>query len=349
MESKYYFLLACVSLVMGNPLPRWSTYGVVDPIARSTCASFQSSYCNNIANGQGYSSGLFPNPLAPQYLNTPLAAQAAAEATFSIAVSTNCSQHIVQFLCFAYFPLCTSPSIPPVFPCKSMCERVRCECESALKSSGAATQWPAWLDCDDLWSVVTAYGAQSVCVEVEANDTCIASSAAPPTTSAPPSVVTPSSLPENDYHTCDIPCGDCSVRTAVTAATFSITNANYSFAAKVNVTNKYESIVNGCNLTLYDVTVLQQFSLCSVPAVTLMPLPLSSATITTNSDQCGDGCTDMVLGQVYWVAGMYGSLRGTPSWIIPRVKGVAAPWVAKYDDKGSTWLGTAMTQRGCSV
>ena len=120
-----------------------------------------------------------------------------------------------------------------------------------------------------------------------------------------------------------------------------------SAAAKVSVATKYESIINGCNFTLYDVTVLQSFNTCTVPSVPAVPLPVPNATLTTSDNHCGDVCVRMVPGQVYWVAGLHGSVRGVPTWNIPRFKGVAALWVAKYDEKGPDWLLHAMNQRGC--
>ena len=239
MKSSYLYLLVCIALVSGAPVVRWATYGSVDltPNSKSTCAPFQYSICNNISkNGQGYSSALFPNPLAPQYLSSPLVAQSAADNTFSLAIATNCSPYITQFLCFAHFPLCTSPTVPPVLPCRSMCERVRCECEAALKSSGTVSRWPDWLNCDDLENVLTSYGALGVCLDAEANNTCMVAAAAPPTVSGD---VANSSSPDNhtsdvasfsgDQTSCGSPCVECRVRTNVTGATFGITNANYSF------------------------------------------------------------------------------------------------------------------------
>ena len=241
MDFWFSYLLACTALVAGTPVVRWDTYGVVDrqPVSTSTCAPFNYEICNNIANGQGYNSGLFPNPLAPQYLSDPLAAQKEAAKTFPAAISTNCSQYITKFLCFVYFPLCVGPSVPPVLPCRSMCERVRCECGPALRSFGSALQWPGWLDCDDLDKVLADYGATSVCMEADANETCTTTSntAAPPTTvplaTTPAPSVTPD-IPSSPNQICDAACGNCNVRTNVTAATFSITNANYSFGMSGN-------------------------------------------------------------------------------------------------------------------
>ena len=114
------------------------------------------------------------------------------------------------------------------------------------------------------------------------------------------------------------------------------------------MTSKYENVVGGCNLTLYNVTVLQSYNMCPVPGTLTMPLPSPNATVTTNSDQCV-GCIDLIPGQLYWLAGVYGDVKGVFSWIIPQFKGVAAPWVAKYDVKGPAWLLAAMNQRGCNV
>lgn len=243
MEFSHLYLLVCVALVTGTPVTRWTTYGFVDPpISKSTCALFQCNVCNNISkNGQGYSSALFPNPLAPQYLSNPLMAQSAAEATFPLAIATNCSLYITQFLCFTHFPLCTGPTFPPVLPCRSMCERVRCECEAVLKSSDGVSHWPDWLDCDDLENVLTSYGAHGVCMDVEANDTCKAAAAAPPTVSGDVLVVNSSSPGEQ---TCGSPCDECRVRSNVTGATFGITNANYSFGTPCNV---HLSLYSHCN------------------------------------------------------------------------------------------------------
>ena len=88
--------------------------------------------------------------------------------------------------------------------------------------------------------------------------------------------------------------------------------------------SKYESSVGGCNLTLYAVTVVHTYNLCPVPGVSTMHLPSPDATVTTSS-QCG-GCINLVPGESYWLAGVYGTIRGVPSWIIPQSQGVVAPY-----------------------
>ena len=242
MEIWLFFLLSFTALTAGTPVTRRPLDGLINslqPVSRPTCAAFRYDICNTISNGQGYNSGVFPNPLAPHYLSTPLGAQGEASVIIPWAISTNCSQYITQFLCFAIFPLCVSSSVPPVLPCRSMCERVRCECEAALKASESLSRWPEWLNCDQLERVLGDYGATGVCMEADVNETCTSASANPttstPTTSthkfAPPPTL---SSHGQDYSSlCDAPCGDCSLFTELNASTLSMASANYSFGTSM--------------------------------------------------------------------------------------------------------------------
>ena len=64
---------------------------------------------------------------------------------FAPLIKIQCSQSTRLFLCSVYLPRCIN-STQPVAPCRSLCERVKEECNSTLVKFGF--QWPDQLRCD---------------------------------------------------------------------------------------------------------------------------------------------------------------------------------------------------------
>ena len=117
--------------------------------------------------------------------------------------------------------------------------------------------------------------------------------------------------------------------------------SSFVSAAKVTVASK---AVGSCNTT-YGVTVIDSYLPC--PNSTIPQLPLVEAQIITYTQPCSS-CIDLTVGQTYWVGGTYYvNCRGQPVWEIPRIKGAAALWTTKYDQKGPTWVQTARREHGC--
>ena len=127
------------------------------------CVRFNSPVCNALG-GQGYSYASFPNPLAPAYLPNPRTAENEANAVIQQALTSRCSQYVAEFMCFAYFPLCDQNSMktPPVLPCKSLCERVRSDCEPVLNAT-YGIRWPQWANCENIASAIAQNHAENVC------------------------------------------------------------------------------------------------------------------------------------------------------------------------------------------
>ena len=183
-------------LAASRPALRQTTIVTVGEISSNLpqCARFNSPVCNHLG-GQGYSYATFPNPLAPAYLPNVQKAESEGNAVISMAVASQCSKDVASFLCFAYFPLCTENQ-PPVLPCKSLCERVRSDCEPYLNST-FGVQWPQWADCNNIDKVVSA-----------TNGNCVKET---PVVEPPPI------------------CGACSPLTKVYSTTFRLSNSNFTF------------------------------------------------------------------------------------------------------------------------
>lgn len=72
---------------------------------------------------------------------------------FENLIRTNCSSHLLRFLCSRYFPPCDPdwPNFNYILPCRELCEKVRGDCEPVLKRYGA--KWSQELSCDAFKSV----------------------------------------------------------------------------------------------------------------------------------------------------------------------------------------------------
>lgn len=130
----------------------------------SKCVPFKSSICNTLG-ASGYDHTPFPHPLAPSYIYAVSVLETVANEIIQRTVSSGCSTYAAMFLCFAYFPLCDVDklSVPPIVPCKSLCERVKKDC-----SSENIVTWLPW-DCD----IIGNYSTGSLCIDI--NDTSIRS------------------------------------------------------------------------------------------------------------------------------------------------------------------------------
>lgn len=60
----------------------------------------------------------------------------------------NCHPDLQRFLCSLFAPVCLESSPQPIYPCKSLCERVKNACEPVMIRAGYP--WPGMLSCDPL-------------------------------------------------------------------------------------------------------------------------------------------------------------------------------------------------------
>lgn len=297
-------------LVSSRPALRQTTIVTVGEVTSDApqCAKFDSAVCNHLG-GQGYSYATFPNPLAPMYLPNAQKAEAEGNTVIAMAVASKCSQDVAMFLCFAYFPLCTE-NRPPVLPCKSLCQRVRSDCEPYLNSS-FGIRWPQWADCDNIDKVVSATNAG--CVKET------------PVVESPPV------------------CGTCGITNKVYSTTFRISNSNLTFAAKAIVVNR---TVSNHTVT-YKVNVSRGYDLaCKTPSSRLP----QSIVIQTGDERCKScvelttGSTYFIGGD-YNVRKETGAVE----WGVPSQNGVVSPWSDDYETKMDKWMTSAAKDRQCSL
>ena len=60
----------------------------------------------------------------------------------------SCSQDLLFLLCTTFNPLCFKNFQPTVKPCKTVCRKVKSECQQTLMKF--QIEWPAVLNCDSL-------------------------------------------------------------------------------------------------------------------------------------------------------------------------------------------------------
>lgn len=150
------------------------------------CVRFNSPVCNALG-GRGYSYATFPNPIAPAYLPNAQKAESEANAVIQQALASQCSKYVVEFMCFAYFPLCDSNNTrtAPVMPCRSLCERVRSDCEPVLNATYGAL-WPQWANCENIANAVARNHAGDLCFGMGVTDTMPTQAATTPQPSTAP-------------------------------------------------------------------------------------------------------------------------------------------------------------------
>ena len=194
-----------------------------DPSDSPGCSHFSFSPWSE----QYYNTTYFPNPLAPAYLPSAATALLEASRIFPVALSSNCSKYIGDFLLYSYFPQCYfSPSNMHVivFPCEEFCTSIQSCCSSVLASYGVP--WPEWLDCGRI-ATATSIRNPGVCYRPpETEPRCVTTQ--PPATTTLSPATRPPPPPPPCY--CNSTCNTCNIRAAITEATFTIQNFDYNFS-----------------------------------------------------------------------------------------------------------------------
>jgi len=102
-----------------------------------TCVAIPSNMtlCTNI----GYNKMRLPNLLEHDTIQ-----EASNQAQhWNALIQTGCSEHTKLFLCSLFAPVCLDS---PIYPCRSLCQKVKAGCEATMKGHGFP--WPDMLDCD---------------------------------------------------------------------------------------------------------------------------------------------------------------------------------------------------------
>nr|XP_015805444.2 uncharacterized protein LOC107379270 [Nothobranchius furzeri] len=100
---------------------------------RTTCKPIAASFCQ----GLGYTSS--PHPSGAQGFTLQPIGQ---------IVETACSPNVATLMCRVAVPECSSGDDSRVKPCRSLCEKVKSECESTLRAKRLS--WPSKLRCESL-------------------------------------------------------------------------------------------------------------------------------------------------------------------------------------------------------
>jgi len=102
-----------------------------------TCVAIPSNMtlCTNI----GYNKMRLPNLLEHDTIH-----EASSQAMhWNSLIQVGCSDHTKLFLCSLFAPVCLDS---PIYPCRSLCQKVKAGCEKTMKGHGFP--WPDMLDCD---------------------------------------------------------------------------------------------------------------------------------------------------------------------------------------------------------
>lgn len=119
---------------------------------RTTCRPVTASFCQ----GVGYTTTLHPNGV--QGFNLQQIGQ---------IVATACSPHVAALMCRVVVPECTSEDDSRMKPCRALCERVKTDCESALRVKGLI--WPTRLRCEALPEANCVSMKQCQCLSANCN------------------------------------------------------------------------------------------------------------------------------------------------------------------------------------
>lgn len=107
----------------------------------TTCRPVKDSFCQ----GVGYTTTRHPNGVEGFHLQQ-----------VGQIVQTACSPHVATLMCRIVLPECSLENDSQTKPCRALCEKVKTDCDSALRAKHLS--WPTKLRCDTL--------PESNCVQV---------------------------------------------------------------------------------------------------------------------------------------------------------------------------------------
>ena len=107
-------------------------------VLATTCEPLPS---DSLCHGLGYHNITFPNSRG--HLSWQEAEYELGH--FSLFVLLRCSHHVLHFFCYYYLPECINHTPYPLQPCRELCEEVRSDCITTLKSFNL--HWPYHINC----------------------------------------------------------------------------------------------------------------------------------------------------------------------------------------------------------
>ena len=115
----------------------------VPPPSTVQCRSFNSRFCPS--GPIGWSKASLPNlagSATPSQVEEDLA-------LYYPLYTTACSNALVHLICSVYYPFCfhNEEDYQTLYPCRELCEYVRCSCEGVVRELGA--DWPKEFECSN--------------------------------------------------------------------------------------------------------------------------------------------------------------------------------------------------------
>lgn len=129
--------LVILVLVLDSSHAYFADWSALAEDRQPTCVAIplNMSLCTNI----GYTKMRLPNLLEHDTI------QEASQQALSWVPLTRvkCAEDAQLFLCSLFAPVCLER---PIYPCRSLCQKVKAGCEGTMKRHGYP--WPSMLDCD---------------------------------------------------------------------------------------------------------------------------------------------------------------------------------------------------------
>ncbi|XP_058504266.1 uncharacterized protein LOC131471632 [Solea solea] len=143
------FILVSLGLLL-SPRP---AHSIRDD--RSNCKPVTASFCQ----GVGYTSTSYPSGISGYSLQQ-----------IGQIVETACSTEVATLMCRVAMPECSSDDDSRTKPCRSLCEKVKTDCESAIRAKRLS--WPTKLRCEALPVSNCAQGKETRITPTPPTATC---------------------------------------------------------------------------------------------------------------------------------------------------------------------------------
>ncbi|XP_043928952.1 secreted frizzled-related protein 2-like [Protopterus annectens] len=137
VQSYFSFLVACFAI-----LAQAASFSYVSPEIRSRRSSCKPIPTNLVlCHRVGYNEMRLPNLLGHDSMKEIL--QQAS--SWVPLVNKQCNQDTKKFLCSLFAPVCLSELEGPIYPCRTLCEAVKADCEPVMSAFGFP--WPEMFNC----------------------------------------------------------------------------------------------------------------------------------------------------------------------------------------------------------